>query len=270
MVAGRDLQNSNSDRASCVVSQHAARLYFPRSSALGKTLRLIVHHRRTGVDTFRDYQIVGIAQDTKYESLRETPPPIVYLPITADDDGSTSGGSTLFFIIHARSMTAANSAYLTALHEMAPSSPEIPPIEFSQAFGESVARERLLSVMSGFFALLALLLSGIGIYGLVAWNVTRRTAEIGLRTALGATRVRILELVMRQVISLLAAGVLVGAIAAFFVARSLRSYLFEIQPGNLAVFGISALVLVIIGLAAAILPARRAVSIDPMQALKAE
>jgi predicted permease len=270
MVAGRDLQNSNSDRASCVVSQHAARLYFPRNSALGKTLRLIVHHRRTGFDTFRDYQIVGIAQDTKYESLRETPPPIVYLPITADDDGSTSGGSTLFFIIHARSMTAANSAYLTALHEMAPSSPEIPPIEFSQAFGESVARERLLSVMSGFFALLALLLSGIGIYGLVAWNVTRRTAEIGLRTALGATRVRILELVMRQVISLLAAGVLVGAIAAFFAARSLRSYLFEIQPGNLAVFGISALVLVIIGLAAAILPARRAVSIDPMQALKAE
>jgi ABC-type antimicrobial peptide transport system permease subunit len=124
--------------------------------------------------------------------------------------------------------------------------------------------------MSGFFALLALLLSGIGIYGLVAWNVTRRTTEIGLRTALGATRVRILQLVMRQVVGLLAAGVLTGASAAFFAARSLRSFLFEIQPGNLAVFGLSALALVLIGLAAAILPARRAVSIDPMQALKAE
>jgi putative ABC transport system permease protein len=124
--------------------------------------------------------------------------------------------------------------------------------------------------MSGFFALLALLLSGIGIYGLVAWNVTRRTTEIGLRAALGATRVGILELVMRQVIALLGIGVLVGAIAACFAARSLRRYLFEIQPGNLAVFGLSALVLVIIGLVAAILPARRAVSIDPMQALKAE
>jgi predicted permease len=270
VVAGRNLQDSDSDRSSCVVSQQAARLYFPRSSALGKTLRSIIHHRRTGVDTFHDFQIVGIAQDTKYESLRETPPPIVYLPITVDDDGSTSGGSTLFFVVHARSMTAANSAYLTTLHEMAPSSPEIPPIEFSQAFGDSVARERLLSVMSGFFALLALLLSGIGIYGLVAWNVTRRTTEIGLRTALGATRVRILQLVMRQVVALLAAGVLAGAITAFFAARSLRSFLFEIQPGNVAVFGLSALALVLIGLAAALLPARRAVSIDPMQALKAE
>jgi hypothetical protein len=81
MVAGRDLQDNESDRASCVVSQQAARLYFPQSSALGKTLRWIVHHRRTGVDTFRDYQIVGIAQDTKYESLRETPPPISICPL---------------------------------------------------------------------------------------------------------------------------------------------------------------------------------------------
>jgi predicted permease len=270
IVAGRDLQNSDFDRASCVVSQSAARLYFPRSSALGKNLRSILHHARTGIDTFRDYQIVGIVQDAKYESLRETPPPIVYTPITAGDDGSTSGGSTLSFILRARSMAAAKSAYLTTLHEMAPSSPEMPPVEFNQAFRDSAARERLLSVLSGFFALLGLLLSGIGIYGLVSWNVTRRTTEIGLRMALGATRLRVLELVTRQVIALIAVGVLAGGIAAFFAARSVRSFLFEIQPGNPAIFGLSALALVLIGLAAAILPARRAVSIDPMQALKTE
>ncbi len=99
-------------------------------------------------------------------------------------------------------MAEAKSAYLTTLHEMAPSSPEMPPVEFSQAFHDSAARERLLSVMSGFFALLGLLLSGVGIYGLVSWNVTRRTTEIGLRMALGATRLRVLELVTRQVIVL--------------------------------------------------------------------
>ena len=271
ILTGRDLRNSDSDHASCVVSQKAAHLYFPRTSALGKTLRQVIHHERAmEADTFRDYRIVGIVRDAKYDSLRESPPPIVYLPITAGEGGSTSGGSTLFFVVHARSVATANSAYITALHEMAPTSPEIPPIEFSHAFRDSAARERLLSILSGFFALLGLLLSGIGVYGLVAWNVTRRTTEFGLRMALGATRARVLALVMRQVIALLTIGVLAGGMAAFFAARSVRSFLFEIQPGNPAVFALSACVLVLIGLAAAILPARRAISIDPMEALKTE
>lgn len=209
-------------------------------------------------------------QDTKYDSLRESPPPIVYIPITPGDEGSTNAGSTLFFVIHARSVVDANSAYLTTLHEMAPSSPEIPPVEFSKSFRDSAARERLLSVLSGFFALLGLLLSGIGIYGLVAWNVTQRTTEIGLRMAVGATRAKILALVMRQVIGLLAIGVLSGGLAAFFAARAFRGFLFEIRPGNPIIFALSAVLLTVIGLLAATLPARRAASIDPTQALRTE
>jgi predicted permease len=268
ILLGRDLQNTDSDRDSCIVSQAAARLYFPGTPALGKTLRWI-SHPRSGGTLYRDYRIVGIAQDTKYDSLRESPPPIVYIPVVADEEGTT-GGSTLFFIIHARSIAAAKSAYLTALHEIAPSSPEIAPIEFSQIFRDSAARERLLSVLSGFFALLGLLLSGIGVYGLVAWNITRRTTEIGLRMALGATRTRVFTLVMRQVIGLLAIGVLAGGLAAFFAARAIRGFLFEIRPGDPIIFTLSALLLTLIGLVAAMLPARRAVSIDPTHALKTE
>jgi ABC-type antimicrobial peptide transport system permease subunit len=167
-------------------------------------------------------------------------------------------------------MEAAKSAYLTTLREMAPSSPEIPPLEFAQSLRDSVARERLLSVLSGFFALLGLLLSGIGIYGLVAWNVTRQTPEIGLRMALGATRARVFTLVMRQVVRLLTIGVLTGGVAAFFAARAIGSFLFEIRPGDPVVLVLSALLLALIGLLAATLPARRAISIDPMQALKTE
>jgi ABC-type antimicrobial peptide transport system permease subunit len=98
----------------------------------------------------------------------------------------------------------------------------------------------------------------------------QRTREIGVRMALGATRLRVLALVMRQVAVLLAVGVLAGGLGAFFAARSIRSFLFEVQPGNPAIFAASALGLVLVGLLAAMLPGRRAVSIDPMQALRAE
>jgi predicted permease len=268
-LAGRDLVNSDSDTHSCVISEAAARLYFPHTQALGKTLQRISHNR-DGHDVSRNYQVVGIVGDTKYDSVRESPPPIVYIPLANGDGGGTNGGSALFFVVHARNMAAARSAYLTTLHEMAPASPEIPPMDFNKTFRDSASRERLMSAMSGFFALLGLLLSGIGIYGLVAWNVTRRTTEIGLRMALGATRAKVLALVMRQVVGLLAAGILAGGIAAVFAARTVRSLLYEIQPGNPWIFALSALVLAFIGLAAALLPARRAISIDPMQALRTE
>lgn len=170
----------------------------------------------------------------------------------------------------ARDVTAANAAYRTALHEIVPTAPEVDPVLFSDMFNDSIAREQLLSVLSGFFAILGLLLSAIGIYGLVAWNVTQRTREIGVRMALGATRMRVFALVMRQVAALLAVGVLVGGVAAFFAARSIRSFLFEVQPGNPATFLAAVLALSLIGLLAAMLPARRAVSIDPMRALRTE
>jgi hypothetical protein len=120
ILAGRDLENKDYDRNSCVISQAAAQLYFPNTSALGKTLRNIIHYRRTGTDTFHDCQIVGIVQDAKYDTLRESPPPIVYLPIAPGNGELTNAGGTLFFVIHAHNDAAARSAYLTALHEMAP------------------------------------------------------------------------------------------------------------------------------------------------------
>ena len=270
ILAGRDLENRDSDRNSCVISQAAARLYFPGTPAIGKTLRNISHDRRTETDTFHDCQIIGIVQDAKYDTLRESSPPIVYLPIAAGDDGSTNAGANLFLVIRARNNAAARSAYLTALHEMAPSSPEIAPFEFRQTFLQSISRERLLSALSGFFAFLGLLLSGIGVYGLVAWNVTRRTTEIGLRMALGATRMTVFTLVMRQVMSLLAVGLLAGGLGALVAARAVHSFLFEIQPSDPAIFISSAILLALIAVLAALLPARRAVSVDPMQALKTE
>ncbi len=266
LLAGRDFQNSDADLSSCILNLSAAQRYFPHMNALGKTLRQLPHNMDNTNEVAHDCEVVGIAQDAKYDTLLKEFQPIVFLPLSA----RTQGLRGLFFVIRARDNTAADAAYHTTLHEIAPTVADAEPVAFTQFFNDSIAREQLVSALSGFFALLGLLLSGIGIYGLVAWNVTQRTMEIGVRMALGATRLRVFALVMRQVAVLLAVGVAAGGVAAFFAAHSIRSFLFEVQPGNPLIFAVSALALLLIGLVAAIPPARRAVTIDPMRALRAE
>jgi predicted permease len=265
ILAGRDLRNDDGDAHSCIVNEGAAEMYFPHGSALGQTLHDVDHNLREGTTTVSDCQVVGIVQNTKYDTVREAPPAIVYerlsrqrLPVG------------MFFAIHARSLAEARAAYHSAIHELAPDAPETDPAPFVKLFNDSAARDQLLSAMSAFFAVLALLLSGIGIYGLVAWNVSQRTTEIGVRMALGATRARVFLMVLRQTLFLMAVGIVAGGAAAYFAARSVHSFLYEIQAEDPRVFALAAGVLVMIGLLAAAVPARRAVSIDPVQALRAE
>lgn len=265
ILAGRDLRNDDSDRNSCIASQRAAALLFPNSPALDRTLHEVERNPENGAIVVRTCQVVGIAQDTKYDSVEEAVQPIVYFPIT---EQSRLVG--LFLAIRARSFDAANSAYRRALHEVAPTTPETDPATFRQLFSDSIAREQMLSALSGFFALLALLLSGIGIYGLLAWSVTQRTTEIGVRMALGASRGRVFLLVLRQTGTLLAMGIAGGGVGAFFAARAVRSFLYRVQAENPLVFAGSALALIAISLVATSLPARRAVNIDPMEALRTE
>jgi hypothetical protein len=219
-----------------------------------------------GQTTTSDCQVIGVVEDAKYTSLREPAPPTVYLPFGVN----TERLSSMYFVVHAATLEQAKDGWMRALHEIAPGSPETEPISFAVQFDDSISRERLLSVLSRFFAALAMLLSGIGIYGLMASYVTRRTTEIGVRMALGSTRAGIFGLVMRQVAILLIAGSAAGAVLAIFAARSVRSFLFDVNPGNPAIFAIAIAILMVAGFVAAILPASRAVSIEPMQALRTE
>jgi predicted permease len=265
LLTGRDLRNDDADRNSCILSRRAENLLFPHNSALGQVLHEMSHNLQTGVTTVRDCQIVGIAEDTKFDTAEEGLQPIVYYPIT-----SQSRLAGLFLAIRARSFDAASAAYRRTLHELAPTTPETDPATFEQLFSGSIAREQLLSGLSGFFAALGLLLSGIGIYGLLAWSVTQRTPEIGVRMALGATRLRVFLLVVRQTIMLLAIGIGAGAVGAFFAARAVHTFLYEVQAEDPLVFTGAALALVLVALLAASLSARRAVTIDPMEALRTE
>jgi predicted permease len=266
MLAGKDFSGEDTDANTCILNRSAANAIFPGETAIGQTLRQTNRNMNVGQTTTRDCQVIGVVEDAKYASLREPAPPTVYLPFGVNTDRLAS----MYFVIHAASLAEAKNAWQKTLHELAPGSPDTEPISFAVQFDDYIARERLLSVLSGFFAALALLLSGIGIYGLMASYVTRRTTEIGVRMALGATRARILTLVMRQVAMLLLLGSVAGALLAVFAAHSIKAFLFDVNPGSPAIFVAAVLILIAAGFAAAILPAARAVLIDPTLALRTE
>jgi ABC-type antimicrobial peptide transport system permease subunit len=174
------------------------------------------------------------------------------------------------FVIYARSLTEVKDAYRRTLHEIVPGSPALDMTPITVQMDNAVSIERLLASLSGFFAGLALLLSGIGVYSLIAWSVTRRATEFGIRMALGATRPRIVILVLQQTVSLIIIGIITGGVGGFFSARAIRSFLFGVAPGNPMIFGVAVLVLCMIALLAALPPVRRAITIDPVESLRTD
>jgi predicted permease len=265
LLGGRDFLLSDSGGDDCILNQSAATTFFPGQSAIGQTLRR--NDRILMQDSpLPECVVVGIVEDAKYDNMREPAPRTVYLPFGT----ATLRLFSMYFVLRGRSQKEAVAAYRAVLHEMAPISPETAVTAFHEQFDESIARERLLALLSAFFAGLALMLSAIGIYGLLAWYVSRRTNEIGIRMALGATRRNILLLVARQVAALLLVGVVAGGALALLATRWVRSVLFGVGMYTPTIYLLALAALVLVAMVAAYLPARRAASIDPMQALRAE
>lgn len=266
MLAGRDFAGGDTDTGTCILNQSAARLLFPSGPAMGRSVRQEISSMSTGTSYNEYCRVIGVVADTRFTSLRSAPPPAVYLPLSAASEALD--GMTL--LIRARNPAEADAAYRTALHELAPKTPEADPIPLSQQLEDSMARQNLLSALSGFFALLALLLSGIGVYGLTASWVARRNSEIGVRMALGATQGGIVLLVLRQIAVLLAVGVAAGAALILFAGHAVRAFLYDVNPASPAILAAAVGILAIVAGIATLLPARRAASVDPMEALRAE
>jgi predicted permease len=264
--AGRDFANVDTDANTCIVSQSAAAKLFPHTPVIGATLRQYQLSGDSGKASTNECQVIGIVGDAKFQDLRTPPSPTVYRPIAPD----MPNPGLMNFVIYARSFGEAKDAYRRTLHEIVPGSSELEMTPIKVQIDNSVSIERLLASLSGFFAGLALLLSGIGIYSLIAWSVTRRRIEFGVRIALGATNPRIVLLVLRQIASLIVIGIVAGGIAGFFSARAIRSFLFGVAPGSPAIFLSAAVGLCVIALLAALPPVRRAVTIDPAESLRAD
>jgi putative ABC transport system permease protein len=243
-----------------IVSETFARKFFPDQDPIGK---------RFGFDekTEGKIEIIGIARDTKYNSQREDIEPQFYLPWQQQ----LKSLDQMFFALRIEADTAATvTAVRNAVHEV---DSNVPVTDFktqeAQA-SETVAREQVFARLFTFFGVLVLLLSAIGLYGVMAYSVAQRTGEIGIRMALGAQTRDVLRLVLWQGMKLVVVGLIFGAIAAFASKKVIASQLYGVGAADPTTFIIVGSLLLITALLACWFPARRATKVDPMVALRNE
>jgi predicted permease len=257
---GRDIADSDTATSLrvTIVNQTFAERYLPGVGPLGHRIRFF-----TGKT---DYVIVGVAANSRYTSIDETDRPVAYFPFT-----QVSGISDMQYELHTPGdpkMLISECAKL--VHQADPNLPLRKPATQEAEFRQSVAQERLVANLSMFFGGLAAFLIAIGIYGTISYSIGRRTMEIGVRMALGAERREVLWMVLSESLAVAAAGLAVGVPASLAVARTLRSMLYGLGSGDLVTLLLALAGIVAVTLAAAILPARRAASTDPIRALRME
>lgn len=206
-------------------------------------------------------------QDAKYASLREEIPPTIY---NAQSQDAAPFPQTNFKV---RTAAADPAAMIGAVKSAIGEVNRDVSIDFTTLaikVGKSIARERLLATLSGFFGILALLLAAVGLYGVMTYTVARRRGEIGIRMALGAEQARVLRMVLGEAALLTGAGLVAGVGAAAAVTRFVKSFLYGLAPNDPLVFTAAAAVLAGVAVFAGYLPARRAARLDPMTALREE
>ena len=239
-----------------IVSEAFVRLYSADSTPLGRRL----------VDSLGETQeIVGVVGDVTLGSLGEEQRAAVYLPFA-----QLSVGSLTFVARTSGAPTAIARAVEAAVHEVDPAQPVSDIRALDDVVSRSLTRPRVASAALGIFAAAALLLAAVGVYGVVAYGVAQRRAEFGVRLALGAQPADVVRLVLRQSMTTVLGGVLVGALLAVPASASLRSLLYGVRPGDPLTLALVAAVLLAAGWLASYVPARLGTRVDPVTALRGE
>jgi putative ABC transport system permease protein len=264
LLAGRDFNEGDRPGAPkvAIVNQEFARKIMHTENPVGKTFKIDVYQ---GEPQF-EYQIVGLVKNSKYADLREDFPPIAYYPQL--QDGKPQPGTEVIV----RSSMGLEPLLDSLRKEVRDVNPAI-TIDFHVYNGmikQSLLRERLLATLSGFFGALAVVLATIGLYGVIAYLVARRTNEIGIRMALGATPARILAMVVREAAVLLLFGIVAGALLTLAAGRQAAALLYDLKPWDPLIMTAAAVGLFAVAVAASLLPARRAARLQPTVALREE
>jgi predicted permease len=261
ILAGRPFgpeDTTNSPKVG-VIGETMARTMFPSGSPLGR------HYGRGGPEHADDIEVIGVAKDVKYNSLDEDQQPGDYLPYSQNprylDD---------FAVRHSGDSATIASAVRQAIHEVDPALPVSEVMTMDQVVTGSIINQRLVAQLSGFFGVLALFLTCIGIYGLMSYTVARRTSEIGLRMALGAERSNVVWLVVRESLWLVGLGLAIGVPAALAGNQLVASMLYGLRANDSLSLVAGVGLLLAVAALAGYLPARRASLVDPMGSLRYE
>ena len=258
VIRGRAFTTRDTEKAPmvAVIDEAFAKRHFPNEDPIGRGIDI-----GNGTDGF--YQIVGIVGNVHHDGLDVTPRPTMYVPFKQDVFSGMAvlvrtSGDPMQFAATARQVVRDLDGSLPAF--------AIAPL--TSAVSDSVARRRFSMLLLGVFALMALFLAAVGLYGVVAYTVTQQTQEIGLRMAIGAQPGDVLRLVLSGGMRLAVFGIAVGIAAALLLARLVASMLFGVTPFDPASYALTATVLLAVAALACYVPARRAMSVDPLVALR--
>ena len=257
LVAGRSFTDRDTPTSPkvAVINEAAARALFPDGGALGQRFGF-------SPETNADYEVVGVIRDTKYSSVREAAPPTIYRSVGQDTLRSVA------FVMR----TAGDPALMTepvrrAVRGIDPNLPLTGVATQMERVEQRFAQERLFATASSIFGGLGLLLAAIGLFGLMSYNVSRRSQELGIRMALGANRLDIVRMVLVESLLLVGVGIAIGLTAAYFLGRLIATQLFGLAATDAATVALAVTVIVIVSTLAGYLPARRASRVDPMVVL---
>jgi predicted permease len=261
VLLGRDFTDADAETAPrvAIVNQTFADRYLAGRSPLGHAVNL-------GGDTEGQYTIVGVVVDSKYTGVREEALPMAYFPYA-----QMRGNATLHFEVS----TAGNPAtwlpaIRRAVNEYAPGLALLQPMTQQAQFERTFSEERLFFRLSMFFGLLAALLVATGLYATLAYTVSRRTSEVGVRMALGAQRSQVLWMVLRGSFLVTLIGIVIGLPLAITATKVVRSVLFGVTPGDPITFVAAVLGIGLVAFLASLIPALRAATVDPLVALRYE
>jgi predicted permease len=263
LLVGRDftVADTTSTPPVVIVNEAFARRFAPGRNAIGARVREPAGPGRPAIDRV----IVGLVEDAVYRNVRVPAPPTMYLPFRQQPEPSSR---------MSLSLRAASGSPALLIRPLAAALGGVSPdltVTFRPLADQvkaSLIQERMLAGLSGFFGGLALLLAGLGLYGVTAYGVTRRRAEVGIRLALGASPRGVVALVLRRVAWLVGLGVMAGTAASLWASRFVSALLYGLEPHDPATIAAAIGILAAVGTLAGWLPARRAAQLDPMRVLR--
>jgi predicted permease len=267
LIAGRvftDEDQTGKSKVGIISAELARKYYGEPKNALGQLIA-----RGSGSDAKFDIEVIGVVGDTKHAQMRSEIVPTLYRPFFQDADRPQAG----FMQYYVRTWQSPEAAESTIRHTVQQTSPKL-VIDTMRTMDEQVAdnisSDRLVAMLAVSFGVLATILAAIGLYGVLAYVTAQRTREIGIRMALGAQRFAVMRLVLTDVLWLAGIAIVVTLPVAILLSRTVRSQLYGVSPADPVVLILGTLMIALVAMLSALLPARRAATVEPMKALRTE